>query len=53
MTKLEILSLVRKFISDEQATGFTEGGNLEEPEGTNELLSYLDRAVDEYFLSAR
>lgn len=48
MTKLEILSLVRKFISDEQATGFTDGGNLEEPEGTNELLSYLDRAVDEY-----
>ena len=48
MNKVEILSLVRKLIADEQATGFTEGGNLEEPEGTQELLNYLDRAVDEY-----
>ena len=48
MTQKEMLALVRKLISDEQATGFTEGGNLEEPEGTQELLNYLDRAVDEY-----
>ena len=48
MTKLEMLALVRKLIADEQAVGFTEGGNLEEPEGTQELLNYLDRAVDEY-----
>ena len=48
MTKLEMLAMVRKIINDEQATGFTEGGNLEEPEGTQELLTYLDRAVDEY-----
>ena len=48
MTQKQLLALVRKLISDEQATGFTEGGNLEEPEGTQELLNYLDRAVDEY-----
>ena len=48
MTKLEMLAMVRKIISDEQATGFTEGGNLEEPEGTQELLTYIDRAVDDY-----
>ncbi len=48
MTRTEILALVRKLIADEQATGFTEGGNLEQPEGTQELLNYLDRAVDEY-----
>ena len=48
MTQKQMLALVRKLINDEQATGFTEGGNLEEPEGTQELLNYLDRAVDEY-----
>ena len=48
MTQKEMIALVRKLIADEQATGFTEGGNLEEPEGTQELLNYLDRAVDEY-----
>lgn len=48
MTQKEMLALVRKLIADEQATGFTEGGNLEEPEGTQELLNYLDRAIDEY-----
>ena len=48
MTQKQLLALVRKIINDEQATGFTEGGNLEEPEGTQELLYYLDRAVDEY-----
>ena len=48
MTRKEMLAMVRKLIADEQATGFTEGGNLEEPEGTQELLNYLNRAVDEY-----
>ena len=48
MTQKTILALVRRLIADEQATGFTEGGNLEQPEGTQELLNYLDRAVDEY-----
>ena len=48
MTQKEMLALVRKLIADEQATGFTEGGNFEEPEGTQELLNYLNRAVDEY-----
>ena len=48
MTRKEILAMVRKLIADEQATGFTEGGNLEEPEGTQELENYLNRAVDEY-----
>ena len=48
MTRKQILAMVRKLIADEQATGFTDGGNLEEPEGTQELLNYLDRAVDEY-----
>lgn len=43
-----MLALVRKLIADEQATGFTEGGNLEHPEGTQELENYLNRAVDEY-----
>ena len=48
MTQTQILALVRKLIADEQATGFTEGGNLEAPEGTQELINYLDRAVDSY-----
>ena len=48
MTRNQIIAMVRKLIADEQATGFTEGGNLEEPEGTQELLNYLNRAVDEY-----
>jgi hypothetical protein len=48
MTRKELLALVRKLIADEQATGYTEGGNLEAPEGEQELLNYLDRAVDEY-----
>lgn len=51
MTKTEMLAMVRRFIADEQATGFTEsstGNNLEEPEGEEELYMYLDRAVDEY-----
>ncbi|MBQ6664058.1 MAG: hypothetical protein IJM68_00580 [Synergistaceae bacterium] len=48
MTRKEMLAMVRKLIADEQATGFTEGGNLEEPEGTQELGNYLNRAVDEY-----
>ena len=48
MTQRQMIALVRKLIADEQATGFTEGGNLEQPEGTQELLNYLDRAVDEY-----
>ncbi|MBQ3446103.1 MAG: hypothetical protein IJG37_00485, partial [Synergistaceae bacterium] len=48
MTRKQILAMVRKLIADEQATGFTEGGNLEEPEGTQELENYLNRAVDEY-----
>ena len=48
MTPNEMLAMVRKLIADEQATGYTEGGNLEEPEGTQELINYLDRAVDEY-----
>ena len=48
MTRKEMLAMVRKLIADEQATGFTEGGNLEETEGTQELENYLNRAVDEY-----
>ena len=48
MTKVEMLAMLRKVINDEQATGFTEGGNLEQPEGTQELYNYLDRAVDDY-----
>lgn len=46
MTQSQMIALVRKLIADEQATGFTEGGNLEEPEGTQELINYLDRACD-------
>ncbi len=48
MTPNQMIAMLRRYISDEQATGFTDGGNLEQPEGTQELLSYLDRAVDEY-----
>lgn len=48
MIKNEMVALVRRFISDEQATGFTEEGNMEEPSGTAELLNYLDRAIDTY-----
>jgi hypothetical protein len=48
MTRNQMLAMLRKVINDEQATGFTEGGNLEQPEGTQELIHYLDRAVDEY-----
>lgn len=48
MTRKQILAMVRKLIADEHATGFTEGGNLEEPEGTQDLENYLNRAVDEY-----
>ena len=48
MTRKEIIQLVRQHINDEQATAFTENGNLEEPAGTKELLIYLDRAVDAY-----
>ncbi|MBQ9526899.1 MAG: hypothetical protein IJR68_04745 [Fretibacterium sp.] len=47
MTQSQIIALVRKLIADEQAAGFTEGGNLEQPGGTQELINYLDRAVDE------
>lgn len=48
MTRSQMLAMVRRLIADEQATGYPEGGNLEEPEGTQELLNYLDRAVEEY-----
>mgnify|MGYP007069903540 CR=1 FL=1 len=48
MTPNQMIAMLRRYISDEQATGFTSGGNMEQPEGTQELLSYLDRAVDEY-----
>ena len=48
MTRTQMLAMLRKVINDEQATGFTEGGNLEQPEGTQELIHYLDRAVDVY-----
>jgi len=48
MTKNEIITLVRKFINDEQGSGYPGFDNLEEPEGVTELLNYLDRAVDVY-----
>ena len=48
MTPDQMVAMVRKLINDEQATGYTTGGTLEQPEGTQELLVYLDRAVDEY-----
>ena len=48
MTKLEILKYVRRFISDEQATGYTDTANLEQPDGKDELINYLDRAVETY-----
>ena len=48
MTPNQMIAMVRKLINDEQATGFTTGGTLEQPEGTQELQNYLDRAVEEY-----
>lgn len=48
MTRKDMLAMLRRVISDEQATGYTENGNLEEPSGEAELLNYLDRAVDEW-----
>ena len=48
MTKNEILNYVRRCISDEQATAYTDTGNLEQPDGTDELINYLDRAVLAY-----
>lgn len=48
MTKTEIIALVRKLINDEQATGYTDNANLEQPDGTAELINYLDRAVAAY-----
>lgn len=48
MTRAEILNLVRKFINDEQGSGYPGFDNLEEPEGVTELLNYLDRAVNVY-----
>lgn len=48
MTKSEIIALVRKLINDEQATGYTNNANLEQPDGTGELVNYLDRAVQAF-----
>ena len=48
MTPAYLVKLLRQMINDEQATGFVENGNLEEPDGTSELICYLDRAIDEY-----
>lgn len=48
MTPNQMVAMVRRFIADEQASGYTTGGTLEQPEGTQELITYLDRAVDEY-----
>ncbi len=51
MTPNGMVATVRRFIADEKATGYVNnsgGVNLEEPEGTEELLTYLDRAVEEY-----
>lgn len=47
-TPKDMIALLRRLIADEQATGYTDNSNLEEPEGTVELLNYLDRAVDEW-----
>lgn len=48
MTQKGLVALLRRLIADEQATGFSSGGSMEQPEGTQELLNYLDRAVVEY-----
>lgn len=53
MTPNGMVEMVRRFIADEKATGYVNnsgGVNMEEPEGTEELLTYLDRAVEEYSL---
>ena len=48
MTPSDIVKMLRQMINDEQATGFVENGNLEEPDAMDELICYLDRAIDEY-----
>lgn len=50
MTPKTMVAMVRSLINDEQTTGYTDVTNstLEAPDGTTELLNYLDRAVDEY-----
>ena len=50
MTQAEMIAYVRRLISDEQATGFPENDTLEDPDGTDELLFYLDKAVYDYSL---
>ena len=48
MTQNELIAYLRRMISDEQATGFIENDTLEYPDGTDELILYLDRAVHDY-----
>jgi hypothetical protein len=42
------IELLRKVLSDEQASGFSDVSTLERPEATDELINYLDRATDVY-----
>ena len=48
MTYNEIVTQLRRLLSDEQGTGFSESETLEDPHGELELVSYLDRAVHAY-----
>jgi hypothetical protein len=48
VTLQEAVRLLRKLISDEDATGFVAASVLEMPEATDELINYLDRATRDY-----
>ena len=49
MTPNQMLAMVRKLIADEQGVGFSkDAGSADNPQGTQELQNYVNRAVDEY-----
>ena len=49
MKPSQILAMVRKLIADEQGVGFSkDAGSADNPQGTQELQNYVNRAVDEY-----
>ena len=48
-TPNQMLAMVRKLIADEQGVGFSkDAGTADNPQGTQELQNYLNRAVNEY-----
>lgn len=49
MKPSQMIAMVRKLIADEQGVGFSlDAGSDDNPQGTQELRNYVNRAVDEY-----